>query len=68
MDMMDFTVEEINLIAIYHVESRRKTMYRIHDVYHLMDEDIQEIATTAVQKLGSMTDTDFELMDFIPVE
>ena len=68
MKITDFTVEEINLISIYEVESRRHTMFRIHDVYNLMDENMQIIATSAVRKLTEMTDEEFALADFIPVE
>jgi len=68
MIIFRFTVEEINLIACYKVESRRKTMFRIFDTYELMDEEMQEIATSAVKKLGEMTDAEFELTKFIPAE
>jgi len=68
MKITDFTVEEINLISIYEVESRRHTMFRIHDVYNLMDENMQIIATSAVRKLTEMTDEEFALADFIPAE
>jgi len=68
MKILEFSVEEINMIAIYEAETRRDTIFRIHDAYPLMDEDMQEIANSAARKLSGMTDEEFELTDFIPAE
>lgn len=68
MKIYDFTVEEINLIATYEEDTRRHTMFRIDNAYNLMDEDMQETATSAVRKLMEMTDEEFAAADFIPAE
>jgi len=68
MKILEFTVEEINLISIYETDSRRLTMTRIHDAYPLIDEDMQEIAVSAVRKLTNMTDDEFTISNFIPAE
>ena len=68
MKMWEFTVEEINMIAIYIAESRSKTIFRLHDAYPLMDEDMLEIATSSARKLSIMTDAEFELANFLPAK
>ena len=68
MKILEFTVEEINLISIYEMDSRIQTIYRIFDTYPLMDEDIQEIADSAARKLHNMTDEEFLQANFIPTE
>jgi len=65
MNILNFTVEEINMIAIFKMESRTKTIFRMHDVYQLMNEDMQEIASTAARKLSALTDAEFELIKFV---
>jgi len=68
MHITDFTVEEINLIDIYITESKTKTIYRIHDAFPYMDEDMQQIAVSSARKLSDMTDAEFSLSMFIPAE
>lgn len=56
-----FTIEEINLLCIYSTESRAALLADLHqalpDIY---DPDMKEIFTTAIAKLESMSDADFE--------
>ena len=68
MTIMDFTVEEINLIAIYKSDSKKKTVYRLHDMYEFMDDEMQLIATSSARKLNAMTDAEFALSKFIPAD
>ena len=68
MYIWEFTVEEVNMIAIYVAETRAKTIFRLHDAYPLMDDDMLEIATSSARKLSIMTDAEFELANFIPAE
>ena len=68
MKIMDFTVEEINLIAIYNSESKIMTMVKIHDAYPYMDDDMKEIAHSAVSKLTQMAEEEFDSASFIPAD
>jgi len=66
MTIMDFTVEEINLIAIYKSDSKAKTIIRLNDIFPYMDVEMKEIATTAARKLNNMTDAEYSLALFVP--
>jgi len=68
MTITDFTVEEINLIAIYKSDSKEKTIYRLHDMYEFMEDEMQIIATNSARKLSVMTDAEFALSKFIPAD
>jgi hypothetical protein len=68
MSIINFTVEEINLIAIYKSDSKDKTLFRINDMFEFMDEDMQVIATSAASKLSEMTNDEFVRTEFIPAE
>ena len=68
MTMLDFTVEEVNLIAIYKDETKIATISRISEVYPHMDEDMKDIANNAARKLSVMTEEEFATAKFIPAE
>jgi len=67
MEILDFTVEETNLIAMYKLDTKAKTILSLHDDYPYFEEDMQEIATSAARKLNLMTDEEFESIVFVPV-
>ena len=54
-----FTIEEENIIAIYAEDSRERTIDNINSARPYMDEDMLQLAATAVNKLQSMTDSAF---------
>ena len=54
-----FTIEEENIIAIYAEDSRERTIDNINSAMPYMDEDMPQLAATAVNKLQSMTDSAF---------
>ena len=54
-----FTIEEENIIAIYAEDSRERTIDNINSAMPYMDEDMRQLAATAVNKLQSMTDSAF---------
>ena len=60
MSNIQFTVEEENLICIYHNADRRRTMTAIADALPYMDGDMQELSEQVLKKLRSMSDTAFE--------
>ena len=69
MLILDFTVEEICLIAVYKTYSLAKTIARIDDALpDLLDEDILTIAESAVRKLSALTEPEFAALSFAPAD
>lgn len=60
MSNFQFTVEEENLICIYHNADRRRTITAIADALPYMDSDVQTLSEQVLEKLRSMSDTAFE--------
>ena len=60
MSNIQFTVEEENLICIYHNADRRRTRTAIADALPYMDSDMQTLSEQVLEKLRSMSDTAFE--------
>ena len=57
---MHFTVEEENLICIYHNADRRRTIGKITAVLPDMDENMRALAQQTLSKLERMTDSDYD--------
>ena len=69
MLMLNFTVEETNLIAVYKTHSLEKTIARIEDALpDLLDEDIITIAESASCKLSALTEPEFAALSFVPAD
>lgn len=62
--MVQFTVEEENLICMYHNADRRRTMGKITDVLPDMDGDMRALAQQTLSKLERMTDADYDSQKF----
>ena len=60
-----FTIEEENLIAIYAEDSRERTIDNINSAMPYMDEDMRQLAAAAVNKLQTMTDSEFSEREFV---
>lgn len=58
--MYYFTVEEENLICLYHKSDRRRTMARLRADLPDMAEEMRALARQTLDKLDAMSDTDFE--------
>ena len=56
---MHFTVEEENLICLYHNADRRRTMGKITAALPDMDENMRSLAQQTLSKLERMTDADY---------
>lgn len=55
-----FTVEETNLICIFHSDSRTKIIEDIHKaVGHIDDDELVELSVRVVQKLEKMRDEEY---------
>lgn len=61
---MYFTVEEENLICMYHNADHRRTIGRITAALPDMDEGIQTLAQQTLSKLERMTDADYDNQKF----
>ena len=61
---MYFTVEEENLICMYHNADRRRTIGRITAALPDMDKGIQTLAQQTLSKLERMTDADYDNQKF----
>ena len=61
---MYFTVEEENLICMYHKSDRRRTSGAIRATLSDMSEDMAALARQTLAKLDTMTDADFEARKF----
>ena len=61
---MHFTVEEENLICIYHTADRRRTIGKITAVLPDMDENMRALAQQTLSKLERMTDSDYDNQKF----
>ena len=68
MSIMDFTAEEINLIAIYKEDTAARTLARIAAALPDMDEDILTIAEGASRKLTRLTEPEYSALSFAPAE
>ena len=64
-----FTVEESNLICIFQSNSRTKVMEDISRVLeHIDDTDMIELCENVLEKLGKMSDKEFETLEFKSAE
>ena len=63
-----FTIEEINLICIYSGMNRIKAIEGIADILPEIDydQDMLELACSALNKLSVITDEEFEDMNLTP--
>ena len=62
---MNFSVEEENLICVYHTSDRRQTMARMLAVLPDMDTEMRRLANSTLAKLERMTDADFDGQKFV---
>ena len=64
-----FTVEESNLICIFQSNSRTKVMEDISRVLeHIDDTDMIELCENVLEKLGKMSDKEFETLELESAE
>lgn len=57
--MNRFTVEETNLLSIYHEGSREQLRENITAALPYMDEDMRELAKRALSKLDALTESEY---------
>ena len=57
---MNFSVEEENLICMYHTSDRRRTIARMRAALPDVDMEMRRLANGTIGKLEQMTDVDFD--------
>ena len=68
MTILNFTAEEINLIAIYKAETLEETLERIDVALPDMDAEMRTIAESARRKLAELSEQEFIAASFSPAE
>jgi len=63
-----FTVEEINLIAMYLENTRTDTITAITDAISYMDDDMITIAESAIYKLSRLNEQEYADTTFTPTD
>ncbi len=64
-----FTVEESNLICIFQSDSRTKVMEDINRALKYIDDtDMIELCENVLEKLGKMSDKEFETLELESAE
>lgn len=66
--MTRFTVEEINLISIYHTGTRRELVEEMTAALPDMDSEFQELARHTMDKLNGLTDDEFSQLSIDPAD
>lgn len=66
--MTRFTVEEINLISIYHTGTRQELIEEMTAALPDMDIDFQELARRTTDKLNSLTDEEYLQLAIDPAD
>ena len=54
-----FTVEETNLLSIYHEGSKAQLMENMTAALPYMDADMRELAERAISKVNALTDEEY---------
>ena len=57
---MNFSVEEENLICMYHTTDRRRTMARMLVALPHINTEMRQLPNGTIAKLERMTDADFD--------
>ena len=66
---MDFTKDELSLIAIYNTGDREGTMEEIEDIRMYLENDEAELAdltASVLRKLEGISDEEYESLDLYP--
>jgi len=69
-----FTVEEINLICVFSTRNRNELIFELIETITdfdtgdpQSDEEMFEIAQSALDKVSKMSDADFAALEFYPI-
>ena len=62
--MNRFTVEETNLLSIYHEGSKAQLIENINAALPYMDEDMRELAKRTLSKVDALTEGEYAELAF----
>jgi len=68
MAFLDFTVEEINIVAMFLGATRIETITRIYAALPLMESDVASIAAKAAKRLIALEEKEYGEISFIPAD
>ena len=68
MPILDFTVEEINLVAIYKADTIASTLANISVALPYMDRETRSVANNAKRLLSRLTEQEFSATRFTPAD
>lgn len=66
--MTRFTVEETNLISIYHTGTRQAAIEEMTAALPFMENDMRELARRTIGKLGELTDAEYSQLSLDPAD
>lgn len=66
--MTRFTVEEINLISIYHTGTRQAAIEEMTAALPHMENDMQELARRTIGKLNELADAEYSQLGLDPAD
>ena len=66
--MREFTIEEENLLCFFKKDSKEETIQNINVTIPFMEDDMQQIAYTTLDKLDNMSDIEFSKLELYPIE
>ncbi|MBO5035698.1 MAG: transposon-transfer assisting family protein [Clostridia bacterium] len=66
--MREFTIEEENLLCFFKKDSKEATIQNIKVTIPFMEEDMQQIAYTTLDKLDNMNEIEFSKLELYPIE
>ena len=67
--MMNFCIDEMNLMAIYNAGSRAVLMdalYAMREYLEADETELRDMTDAVLEKLNAMTDAEFEALDLFP--
>ena len=67
--MMNFTNDEMNLMAIYNAGSRAVLMdalYAMREYLEADETELRDMTDAVLEKLDAMTDAEFETLELFP--
>ena len=67
--MMNFTNDEMNLMAIYNAGSRAALMDALYAMREYLEEDeaeLRDMTDSVLEKLNAMTDSEYDELVLIP--
>ena len=66
--MIRLTVEEMNLLSIYHEGSKAQLMENMTTALPFMDEDMRPFAERTISKVNALTDAEYKELSVYPAD